>query len=92
MFNRRLKSKILRLETRIYNNDYGWSSHDKRIRELYERISKIENQRGLVSSNYGIRLNVIEDAITEIAKALDAHGIDKACKNCGQKLPKEKGK
>jgi hypothetical protein len=92
MFNQRLKSKIARLETRIYNNDYGWSSHDKRIRELYERIFKIENQRGLVSSNYGIRLNVIEDAITEIAKALDAHGIDKACKNCGQKLPKEKGK
>jgi DNA repair exonuclease SbcCD ATPase subunit len=92
MFNQRLKNKVLRLETRIYNNDYGWSSHDKRIRELYERISKVENQRGLVSNNYSLRLDVIEDAITEIAKALDAYGIDKPCKSCGQKLPKEKSK
>jgi hypothetical protein len=92
MFNQRLKNKIAKLETKSYEANYGWTSHDKAIRELYERISKLENQRGLVSSNYGIRFNVIEDAITEIAKALDAHGIDKACKNCGQKLPKEKGK
>lgn len=92
MFNQRLKNKILGLETRIYNNDYGWSSHDKRIRELYERVAKLENKLKYGSDRDDTRLKIVEDTITMIAQALDSHGIEKPCFSCGQKLPKEKSK
>lgn len=91
MFNQRLKNKIAKLETKSYEANYGWSSHDKAIRELYERICKIENRRGLVSNSNSLRLDVIEDAITEIAKALDAHGIEKPCEKLWTKVTKRKG-
>lgn len=61
---------------------------DQQIRELYERIAKLEKPSTI--SYLDRKVVVLEDAIMRIARTLDANGIKEACSSCGQKLPVEK--
>lgn len=78
-----LKASINRLEWRQ-------ETYDKPIHELYERINRLENRAKWGDEKENLRLKIIEDSLSLIARTLDANGIKEACMHCGQKLPKEK--
>lgn len=68
----------------------NWELQDRAIRELYERVSKLEHQIKYGNEKLSMRTEILEDAYTLIARTLDANNIKEACMHCGQKLPKEK--
>jgi DNA repair exonuclease SbcCD ATPase subunit len=61
-----------------------------RLTDLQMRVMKYENSAEYRDKKLDVRISILEDAITMIARTLDANNIREACGSCGQKLPKEK--
>lgn len=76
----RLKDKVRNLEyAQASNRSAHWACPDM------EFVAQLKRE----NDDLSLRMKIIEDSLSIIARTLDANGIREACRHCGQKLPKE---
>lgn len=78
------------IEWRLRNIDSNDIFKDQQVREIHSRLARLENRDRYAEEKLNVRIRIIEDSLSRIARTLDANHIKEACMHCGQTLPNEK--